>query len=91
MDEELLENKKISMNLIAAPDKNIPKLCTQVLFSLGADGKIILTFIYRENEDQGVVIERIVLSDNKQAAEIVEKLNETIEKSNKIIKDYPQL
>jgi hypothetical protein len=85
MDEESKEKQII---LVSNPEKRVPKLCTQVLFSLGSDGKIILTFIFQENmDDNGVVIERVMLPDNKQAKQISDKLNDVIKQSNKIIQD----
>jgi formylmethanofuran dehydrogenase subunit E len=82
------QNKELAMNLIYTLDKRIPKLCTQVLFSLATDGKIVLTFLYRENpNEEGIVIERIMLTDNKQARQIIEKLNEVIKQSETIIQE----
>ncbi len=82
------ELKVGEMTLITTPDKRIPKLCTQVVFSLATDGKIILTFVYKENpEEDGVIIERVMLPNNEQAKQIIEKLNEVIGKSEKIIQE----
>jgi formylmethanofuran dehydrogenase subunit E len=55
---------------------------------LATDGKIVLTFLYRENpNEEGIVIERIMLTDNKQARQIIEKLNEVIKQSETIIQE----
>ena len=81
------KQEKEGFILVAHPEKRVPKLCTQVLFGLGSDGKIILTFVYKDGpDDKGVVIERIMLPDNKQAKQIVEKLTEVIDQSEEIIK-----
>ncbi|MBI2436844.1 MAG: hypothetical protein HYV41_03840 [Candidatus Magasanikbacteria bacterium] len=88
MSEEKVVLTHEEMLLISSPESRIPKLCTQVIFSLSTDGKIVLTFVYKENLGQeGIVIERIMLSDNKQANQIIEKLGDVIKKSENIIKN----
>jgi len=72
-------------NLVADPNKRIPKYCTSVFFAKMKSGQIILTFVENDEalktevNDQGVIIERIIV-DEDHARQIVEKLGDLIGK-----------
>ena len=80
MPDKKPDGTETTMEVLAMPEKTIPKYATNVNFSKLANGDIIMTFLSRINNGTPATLVETVIVDLDHAKKIVEVLDGVIKK-----------